>query len=158
MRINDAVFGVVLLLFAAAMIWHARTFPEMPGQAYGPALFPQLIGAGFIATGLILLVGGLRRLRTQPLFAGGEWLRSRRHLAAFLAVVGGLLFYILASDWLGFVPTAVLLLTGWLVLLRGGRPLSSLAIAIVVTLVVNHAFTQYLLVPLPLGLLQPLIY
>jgi putative tricarboxylic transport membrane protein len=66
--------------------------------------------------------------------------------------------YILVSDWLGFVPTAVLLLTGWLVLLRGGRPLSSLAIAVAATLVVNYAFTQQLLVPLPLGLLAPLLY
>jgi hypothetical protein len=27
-----------------AMIWYTRTFPEMPGQHYGPALFPVLIG------------------------------------------------------------------------------------------------------------------
>jgi hypothetical protein len=31
-------------------------------------------------------------------------------------------------------------------------------IAFAVTLVVNYAFGQLLLVPLPLGLLQPLIY
>ncbi len=157
MRVNDAVIGVVLVLFALAMIWQTRTFPAMPGQDYGPALFPVIIGAGFIGTGLILILSGLRQLPAVPLFGGAAWLRSPRHLVRFAAVVGGLLFYILASDWLGFVPTALLLLFGWLVLFRG-RPVSSLVIALVVTLVVNYAFTQLLLVPLPLGLLQPILY
>ena len=158
MRINEAVFGVVLLLFAAAMIWYTRTFPELPGQAYGPALFPRIIGAGFILTALILIATGVRRLRTEPLFAGGAWLRSRRHVGAFLAIVGGLLFYILLSHRLGFVPTSLLLLTGWLVLLRGGHWPSSIALALAVTLAVNYAFSQLLLVPLPLGLLEPVLY
>ena len=92
MRINEAVFGVVLLLFAAAMLWYTRTFPELPGQAYGSALFPRLIGVGFIATALILIVAGVRRLRAEPLFAGGAWARSPRHLGAFAAIVGGLVF------------------------------------------------------------------
>jgi putative tricarboxylic transport membrane protein len=157
-RLNDAVIGVVLVLFALAMIWHVRSFPAMPGQDYGPALFPTLIGIGFIVTGGILIAGGLARRRTEPWFAGGAWLRSPHHVIDFLAVVGGLLFYILASGWLGFILTSLLLLFGWLVLFRGGRPISSLVIAVAVTLVVDYAFSQLLLVPLPLGLLQPLIY
>jgi putative tricarboxylic transport membrane protein len=157
-RLNDAVIGVVLVLFALAMIWHTRTFPAMPGQDYGPALFPTLIGVGFIVTGAILIVSGLRRRRAEPLFGGGEWLGSAPHLINFLAVAGGLLLYILASDWLGFILTSLLLLFGWLMLFRGGKPISSLVIALAVTLVVDYAFSQLLLVPLPLGVLQPLIY
>jgi putative tricarboxylic transport membrane protein len=79
-------------------------------------------------------------------------------VASFLAVIGGLLLYILISDRLGFILTALPLLFGWLVLFRGGKPVSSLVIALAVTFVVNYAFSQLLLVPLPLGLLQPLIY
>jgi putative tricarboxylic transport membrane protein len=157
-RINDAVIGAVLVLAALAMIWHTRTFPAMPGQDYGPALFPVLIGIGLILTGCVLIAGGLARRRTEPMIAGGDWLRSPHHIACFLAVLLGLVTYILVSDWLGFVPTALLLLFGWLVLFRGGKPVSSLVIALAVTLAVNYAFTQLLLVPLPLGLLQPILY
>jgi putative tricarboxylic transport membrane protein len=157
-RLNDAVIGVVLVLFALAMILYTRTFPAMPGQHYGPALFPVLIGVGFVITGAILIVSGLSRLRAEPLFGGGAWLRSGPHLINFGAVVGGLLLYILISDWLGFIPTALLLLFGWLVLFRGGKPISSFVIALGVTLVVDYAFSQLLLVPLPLGVLQPLLY
>lgn len=158
MRINDAVIGGVLVLFALAMIAYTHTFPAMPGQNYGPALFPTLIGAGLVVGGAILIIGGLARLRTESLIDGGAWLRSRRHVASFLAVVGGLLLYILISDWLGFILTALPLLFGWLVLFRGGRPWSSLAIALGVTLVVDYAFGELLLVPLPLGLLQSVLY
>jgi putative tricarboxylic transport membrane protein len=130
----------------------------MPGQNYGPALFPTLIGIGLALAGAILIVGGVARRKTDPLVGGGEWLRSGPHLMSFLAVIGGLLLYILISDWLGFILTALPLLFGWLLLFRGGKPASSLAIALGVTLVVDYAFSQLLLVPLPLGLLQPLIY
>jgi putative tricarboxylic transport membrane protein len=157
-RVNDAVIGAVLVLFALAMILHTRTFPSMPGQDYGPALFPVLIGIGFLLCGAILVVGGIGRLRTEPLFVGAEWLRSRHHLVDFFAVIGGLIVYILISDWLGFIPTASLLLLGWLILFRGGKPLSSAVIALLTTLVVNYAFTQLLLVPLPLGLLRFVLY
>jgi putative tricarboxylic transport membrane protein len=157
-RLNDAVIGGALVLFALAMIAYTRTFPDMPGQHYGPALFPVLIGIGFLITGAILIVSGLARRTTEPLFGGGEWLRSGPHVLNFLAVVGGLLLYILVSDRLGFIPTALLLLFGWLVLFRGGKPLSSLLIALAVTLGVDYAFSQLLLVPLPLGVLQPLLY
>jgi putative tricarboxylic transport membrane protein len=157
-RLNDAVIGIALILFALAMIAYTRTFPAMPGQDYGPALFPTLIGIGLIVTGAILIASGLRRRRVEPLFGGGEWLRSGPHVINFLAVVGGLVLYIVASDWLGFIVTSLLLLFGWLVLFRGGKPISSFAIALAVTLGVDYAFSQLLLVPLPLGLLQPLLY
>jgi len=157
-KVNDAVIGAVLVLFAAVMIWQTRTFPAMPGQDYGPALFPVLIGIGLIISGGILVAGGLARRRTEPWVGGAEWLHSRRHVRNLLAIVGGLVLYILVSDQLGFVFTAGPLLFVWLVLLRGGHALSSLVIAIVVTLVVDYAFTRLLLVPLPLGLLEPILY
>jgi putative tricarboxylic transport membrane protein len=158
MRVNDAVIGVVLVVFALAVIAYTRTFSAMPGQDYGPALFPVLIGIGFLVCGVVLIAGGVGQRKTVPLFSGGEWLRSRHHTIDFLAVIGGLIIYILISDWLGFIPTAFLLLFGWLVLFRGGKPTSSAAIALIATLVVNYAFTQFLLVPLPLGLLRPILY
>jgi putative tricarboxylic transport membrane protein len=156
-RVNDAVTGVVLVLFALAMIAYTRTFPAMPGQDYGPALFPALIGIGFILCGVILIVSGLSRLGTEPLFAGSAWLRSPHHLIDFVAVIAGLAVYILVSDALGFIPTAFVLLFGWLVLFRGGKPVSSAAIALGTTLAVDYAFRKLLLVPLPPGVLLYLL-
>ena len=66
MRFNDAVFGVVLLLVAIAVAATALTFPGMPGQSFGPALFPDIIAGGFALCGLALIWSGVR----QPEFPG----------------------------------------------------------------------------------------
>ena len=66
MRFNDAIPGVVVLLFAAAMLAYTLTFPaQMPGQEYGPALFPGLVAVGLVLCGLLLVARGVR--------AGGAW-------------------------------------------------------------------------------------
>ena len=77
-RVNDAVFGVVLLLRPPPSSWLARGFPAMPGQDFGPALFPDLIAAGFACAALGCWSGpGCAR----PEFAGAivrgwDWARS----------------------------------------------------------------------------------
>ena len=51
MKLNDAVWGALFILLSAALLVHVQSFPTIPGQKVGPALFP-----GIIAVGL----GGLR--------------------------------------------------------------------------------------------------
>jgi putative tricarboxylic transport membrane protein len=155
MRFNDAVFGVLLIVFAIAEIAYTRTFPTLHGQAYGPDLFPILIGVGFLITGAILTWQGLAQRATQPLV--GAWAADRRNVVNFALVLLALLFYILASDWLGFVPTAFIIM---LVLLKsfGSGWVTALVIAALTTLGVQALFARLLLVPLPWGLLQPVAW
>jgi putative tricarboxylic transport membrane protein len=157
MRFNDAVFGVLLIAFAIAEIAYTRTFPTLHGQAYGPDLFPILIGVGFLITGAILTWQGLAQRAAQPLFEVGAWAADRRNVVNFALVLLALLFYILASDWLGFVPTAFMIM---LVLLKsfGGGWVTALVIAALTTLGVQALFARLLLVPLPWGLLQPVAW
>jgi putative tricarboxylic transport membrane protein len=68
--------------------------------------------------------------------------------------VAAILFYILAADTLGFIPTMVPILLVMFRLLRVGW-LKSIALAIVVTFVIHYLFVNQLYVPLPWGLLAP---
>lgn len=157
MRLNDAVFGLVLIAFAIAEIAYTRTFPTLHGQAYGPDLFPILIGVGFLITGTILTVQGLAQRAGQPLVELGAWADDRRNVVSFVLVLLALLFYIVASDWLGFIPTAFLIM---LVLLKslGSGLVASAVIAALTTLGIHALFARVLLVPLPWGLLQPVAW
>jgi len=67
-KVNDAITGAVLVVFAVAEIAYTRTFPSLHGQSYGPNLFPSLIGAGLAGCGLILILRGLvaRRAESGP--------------------------------------------------------------------------------------------
>lgn len=154
MRFNDAVIGLVLIVVAAVTIWLTRSFPAMPGQKYGPELFPRILAAGIAIGGVILVVNGLRNRR--PLLALAAWTREPQAVVNFIAVPVALLLYILVSDLLGFLLTAILITFGLLYLFRR-RPVSSLVIAVASVAVIQLAFTRLLLVPLPRGILESLI-
>jgi putative tricarboxylic transport membrane protein len=138
---------------------YTTTFPQLPGQNYGSALFPRLIGGGLLLCGIILTVSGIRtRMRTAggwTEFAG--WVGDRVSLFDVLLIPAGLIVYILISDPLGFVPTAFILLLG-LLLRHGNLLVVALPLAAVTTLVIHAIFAKLLLVPLPWGVLEPLAW
>ena len=151
MKINDAVAGAALIALAIAILFHIQGYPLIPGQKYGPALFPGLIAVGFIATGSLLVVRGARAGR--PLFAPGAWMRVPGLVANFLAVCAALVFYVLAVGPLGFIPTGIVLLLA-LFLKFGVRSLPAIVTAVATTLVIHWLFYKLLRVPLPWGVLE----
>ena len=156
MKFNDAVIGIFFILFGGLLFYVTRNFPPMPGQAYGPDLFPRLIGAGMVFAGALLTVKGLRDRREGGDWAVPlDWTRSPRAISNFLLIVAVLVFYVLASERLGFLITGFLSLAAMLLWLRGFRTwASSGAIALASTLVIQFFFGQLLRVPLPWGVLQ----
>lgn len=157
MRFNDAIIGLVLIGFALLAADATRSFPSMPGQAYGAALFPRILCAGLAICGLILVAKGVRNRATQPLLDRDAWALTAKGPITLAIVLSGMVLYILVSEWLGFIPSAFLLLTAILLRLRG-RWASSLVIAAGTTMVVHYLFYKVLLVPLPWGVLEPLAF
>ena len=153
MRMNDAIFGFVLLVLGAAVLVAVQGYPKIPGQPVGPALFPGLIAVGLCIGGLLLIVRGWKERHDGPWLAWDDWVRSPRHVLAFATVVASVLFYILASEWLGFLPTAALILLALFLVLKV-PPGRAVLIAIVATLVIHFAFYKLLRVPLPWGVLK----
>jgi putative tricarboxylic transport membrane protein len=153
-KLNDAIFGLVLLALGAAVLISVQAFPKIPGQPVGPALFPGLIAAGLCIAGVLLVVRGVRERAQQPWLVWDDWVRSPRHVAALVVLLGSVVFYIAASTWLGFLPTAIVILTALFSVLR--MPLwRALPMAVVAALVVHFAFYKLLRVPLPWGVLTP---
>ena len=52
MKINDAIFGALFLLFGLVVVVHVQAFPKIPGQQVGPALFPGLVAAALAVGGV----------------------------------------------------------------------------------------------------------
>ena len=170
MRFNDAIVGVILVLFAIAEIAYSTTFPTLHGQKYGSSLFPIIIGCCLMACGMVLIVRGLqaRRRPTQSVSSSiqtevcaadnqqwvqwGDWVRDGSHRINMLLVPGLLIAYVWLSDVIGFMPMAIMILTIFLFRL-GSSLLVSLSVAIATTVVLQLLFVKLLLVPLPAGLL-----
>ena len=124
----------------------------MPGQTFGPGLFPTLIGAGLILSGLGLIVSRVRSGERQPVIEVDAWVRNPRLLFDFALVVGGLLFYILFSEDLGYFIAAPIALAAFL-FATGTRPLVVLPVAVIVPPLMHYIFYTLLKVPLPWGVL-----
>ena len=154
MKINDAVFGLLLLLLGGAILVVVQGYPKIPGQQVGPALFPGLIASGLCLCGALLMVKGWRDRAVSPWLHLDEWVRSPRHVLAALLVVLGVVFYVLAVDRLGFLITSTVVLGTQLWSLRV-PPGRSVLIAVIATLVIHTAFYKFLRVPLPWGVLTP---
>ena len=157
MRFHDAIVGLLLLVGAAALLLYARGLPAMPGQQFGPAVFPTLVGAGLGLTALVLFVRGLAAGRGQRLVEVEPGLFDPRGATAVAVVLGGGVFYLLTSDWLGFLIVAPIVL---LALFRSQRVgwVAGIAIAIVATLLIHFVFYKLLRVPLPWGILTPIAW
>ncbi len=151
MRIHDAVFGVILILAGIAIALHARTFPDMPGQRFGPALVPTIIAAGFAICGVVLVVGGLRSRAVHGLVELGEWARKGGHIFDVVLVVGGLVLLIVSWNVVGFLIGATVYSTALAARFRGGRIVSSFVVCALACLAIDWGFRHLLLVPLPLG-------
>ena len=147
----DRWLGIALALLAAAVLWSARGFPDVPGQKLGAGFLPMLVGAGLLVCGLLLV---LRSLRGRHYAERPEPERAAEHIGSSLVVIGAVVFYILAADRLGFLIVAPLALLAVFKALRVGW-WPSLAWALGGTAVVHLAFYKLLRVPLPWGVFRP---
>ncbi|ASU39904.1 hypothetical protein hmeg3_17495 [Herbaspirillum sp. meg3] len=153
MKINDAVSGVLLAIFAGVIYTYSATFPSMGQQQIGPALFPQLLAGGLMICAILLVFKGLRQTRTDSWISLPEWAGDRHAVFGYALVLLSLVFYIYASEPLGFLPTAAILLLSLFVTF-GARLVVAVPVALVSALGIHYIFYKVLKVPLPWGLLE----
>jgi putative tricarboxylic transport membrane protein len=82
-------------------------------------------------------------------------MKSRYHLRNFLVTIACLVFYIFASEPLGFLLCGTVILAAMFWALAVRRVLI-LPLAVLITLVIHTVFYKGLRVPLPWGVLQAL--
>jgi putative tricarboxylic transport membrane protein len=152
MKFNDAIIGCALIVLAGLILWSASSFPPMPGQDFGPALFPSLIAVGLAACGLALMREGARQWRTQLAVELSEWVRTPRLALNFALIVAGMTAYIVFAERLGFLVVMPVVLSVWLIAL-GSRWRVAATVALAVSLLIHYIFYTVLKVPLPWGLL-----
>lgn len=158
MKFNDAIAGALFVVLAICVFVYAGTFPAMRGVAYGPDLFPRIIAVMMGVGGAMLIVGGLRPAGRQPWLQLADWARKPKSYGLFAAVVGSMVFYILASDRLGFLLSSFLMMSGLLLVTRGpSRLVSSFVVAAVVSAGIYLIFARMLRVPMPYGFVEALL-
>jgi putative tricarboxylic transport membrane protein len=149
MRVSNTAIGAGLIVFAIAVLFYTRTFPTLERGYPGPSLFPNVLAVLFIIAGITLVAQGVRSGERIIKFDTSGITRSG--LINILLVLGGIVFYIYLSDFLGFQITSFILLFGLMKCLRVSTHWS-LVMACGITLAIYLLFAKMLLVPLPWGL------
>lgn len=158
MKFNDAITGAVLLALSLAVLWTVQGYPKIPGQNIGPGAFPGLVAALLLVCSLVLIWRGVKgKLAHVRWITPGPWLTSWPHLRNFGVTIGCLLFYVLASDTVGFLLSSTAIL-GVMFLVLNVRKRLILPVAVFATLVIQLVFYKGLRVPLPWGWLMPFAF
>jgi len=159
MQLSDRITGAVIATLGSVAFFYGSKLPPVPGQQVGPSAFPMVVGAGLAICGALIILGVGRHFEEvaeadvvshsapellEPLPAWRSWLA--------LLPPGLVFFYALASEPLGFLPTAAIM-----VLVAsfafGAKAKLAVPLAMIAPFVVNLIFLKLLRVPLPGGLL-----
>ena len=146
------VIGLGLLaLFGATQVGTGAGY-----VAIGPAVMPAVIGVGLAALGVLLLLRATvlpdldlaRHVAAEAALT--DWPTTSLTLAALIAyaLTLGPLGYVLATTW--FIPAVARIL-------GSRRPVRDVIVGAAIGIVVYIAFTQFLSVRLPAGLLDPVL-
>lgn len=151
MQLSDRISGGVLVALGAAAALFGSRLPAVPGQDVGPAAFPMVIGFGLVACGALIAFGIGRGFEVpeEPAPGPAPSLIGKMRVLVPPAL---LVFYAYASEPLGFLLTAALVVFVAAMSL-GARLTLALPLAIAGPVLVHLAFYKLLRVPLPEGLL-----
>ncbi|WP_198370701.1 tripartite tricarboxylate transporter TctB family protein [Roseomonas rosulenta] len=157
MHLSDRVTGTFLVLLGALAFWGGSRLPGVPGQDVGPAVFPMVIGGGLMLCGVLIALG-IGRSFEEPEGdpdAVAPGLAGRLGRFAPLAAMvppALLLFYVLAVERLGFLPTAAIMVLACALALGASWRLA-IGLALLAPPGVHLVFYKLLRVPLPEGLM-----
>ncbi|MET0605894.1 MAG: tripartite tricarboxylate transporter TctB family protein [Beijerinckiaceae bacterium] len=161
MLLSDRVTGLTIAAIGALAAYGGSRLPPMPGQQIGPSVFPIVVGCGVALCGLLIAAGIGRQFELE---AEADLAASADHAPppaeaerpAWLAILPPalLLFYVLASERLGFLITAAIM-AGTAAKAFGASTKLAAGLGVIAPLVIHLIFYKLLRVPLPPGLLSP---
>lgn len=147
---SDLPSGVSAIAVGAAILVYIRGFPTLPSGELGPALFPGIIGGLMVLMGALLVVRWIKNRRQDPADPlESEAVHWRGWINAGF-IIGAIIFYLLAVDFLGFLTTMIAM-SSLLIFRLGAKAWVAITAGTLSTVLIWLIFNKVLMVPLPLG-------
>ena len=156
MQLSDRITGSALVVLGALAAYGGSLLPPVPGQQVGPNVFPMVVGLGLVLCGVLIALRIGRSFEAENVIAtAGEAEPPHDKIpprAGYWVLLPPLLllFYVFASERLGFVPTAAIIVFVAAMSL-GATVRMAAPLALLSPLAVHLVFAKLLRVPLPAG-------
>ncbi|MFK7966695.1 MAG: tripartite tricarboxylate transporter TctB family protein [Burkholderiaceae bacterium] len=157
MKIHDRLIGGLSVAGGVALIVAASQLRAMPGQLFGSAFFPTVLGVACCIVGLLLMLKRQQAadLDPQPWLSLPDWFLDRRAIRAGAFCVAAVAF-ILFAESIGFMLSAFVLLLALMLMMGAGVTMAT-ASSIGATVVLHLVFVVLLRVPLPFGVIERML-
>lgn len=153
MKKLNLVFSALLIVFAGVFFFYADTFRTLPGQTdIGPAAFPKFIAVMLAICAVILAITEIKKNSTEKV--------ALFNIKFFIGVATAVVYFIVLRP-VGFIPSSIAAIFIMEVLLlnepfKKTLPLT-VSVAILAPIVIYLIFGAFLKVPLPAGILAPIL-
>lgn len=153
MKRLNLIFSALLFVFAGVFFFYADTFRTLPGQTdIGPAAFPKFISVMLAVCAVILAFTELKKNSTEKV--------ELFNLKFFIGVATAILYFV-AFKPVGFVITSMVAVFVMELLLlnepfKKAWPLIT-GVAVIAPIFIQLIFGTLLKVPLPAGILAPIL-
>ncbi|MBN1648277.1 MAG: tripartite tricarboxylate transporter TctB family protein [Spirochaetales bacterium] len=152
---QEHLIGILCILIAIAVMLMASTFPKVNQQLHipGPSFFPYVLSCLLIVCGVYQIIVGFvgKEHKGIDIKAITANMKTKKVLKLF-AILGLILFFILAFEFVGFIPCIVILLVSTMKLLNV-RWLSTVIATVILTGLIMFLFGVVFHISLPSGLL-----
>jgi putative tricarboxylic transport membrane protein len=156
LKVTDFTLALILLAVAAAMGIAALSFPPMPGQAFGPKLFPNLVVGGFVLCAFALIRRAAKAKAMKLGVVTPDWWNEPGRRGNLAILLGSIVAYTLLVEPVGYVLTTFAMMV--LLMKRLGASWRATLIASFLGTAVTYLmFAYWLRVPLPPGLLNGIV-
>lgn len=149
----ETVAALALLAGVAGIFYFSRDYPSFPGQFSGsPAFWPRLVASVLGVMAVFILVGGL----VKPMHTTRP---SAANLVKLIVVVAVLYASRWSLEWIGFMPSAALLMLTCMLVLTRKEDLTVRAVLTIAGASLGVSYVLYFVlfhvarIPLPRGTL-----
>lgn len=156
------VSGAIGVAVGGGALWGASDFPPDVVMKIGPAFFPSMLAGLLVAASGVLMAGAALEAPVQapvrdPVQAPPRLGFADGRVRAAVTVLAVLAFTLVLGP-LGFVPTSVLFLAAMMAMLGLRSPAALLAVPVGVTAAIWLIFEKLLVLSLPAGILDGLLF
>lgn len=159
---NDVILGILLTALGTglfAMSFSIKLMKEPVSAVDTPRFFPQLVFGALIPIGLVLIIRGILKVKSQrPTAPQGEALAAqvlalKRSIVALISIA----VFIALMEPIGYIPMAILYMIFNMCYMSeraAWKPVLFVVVAVVVAVASYFLFRQFVYVRLPAGLLE----